>query len=137
MLRRPHYIASGLIVVLTLIMLNLPGQTTARLKSAVSSVFLPLLGLTGSSQRLAERAGDSLASRSQLVHENEVLQHQNEELRIRLNQLDQIQRENDRLRQLLGWQQQKRWPLKLARVTLHDPSNFWRTLQIDLGSRDG
>ncbi len=29
------------------------------------------------------------------------------------------------------------WKLKLANVILRDPANWWRTLQIDLGSRDG
>src|SRR5262249_5786992 len=46
-------------------------------------------------------------------------------------------RENTRLRQLLGWQQKTPWKLKLANVVLRDPENWWRTVQIDLGSRDG
>ena len=29
------------------------------------------------------------------------------------------------------------WKLKLANVILRDPANWWRTAQIDLGSRDG
>ena len=32
---------------------------------------------------------------------------------------------------------QASWKLKLARVVLRDPANWWRTVQIDLGSRDG
>ena len=46
-------------------------------------------------------------------------------------------RENARLRQLVGWQQQTSWKLKLAKVVLREPANWWRTAQIDLGSRDG
>ena len=45
MLRRPHYIALALVVVSTLIILNLPSQTMARLKVGIGSVFLPLFGL--------------------------------------------------------------------------------------------
>ena len=37
----------------------------------------------------------------------------------------------------LGWQRQKPWKLKLAKVVLREPANWWRTVQIDLGSRDG
>ena len=48
MLKRPHYIAVGLIVLLTLVILNLPGQTTARLKLGIGSLFLPLFGLASS-----------------------------------------------------------------------------------------
>ena len=45
--------------------------------------------------------------------------------------------ENARLRQLVGWQRQTSWKLKLAKVVLREPANWWRTVQIDLGSRDG
>ena len=44
MLRRPHYIAVGLVVLLALLVLNLPGRATARLKLAIGSLFLPLFG---------------------------------------------------------------------------------------------
>ena len=37
----------------------------------------------------------------------------------------------------LGWQRQMPWRLKLANVVLRDPANWWRTVQIDLGTRDG
>ena len=58
-------------------------------------------------------------------------------LREQARQAEDIRRENERLRQLFGWQQQQRWKHKLANVVLHDPANWWRTVQIDLGSRDG
>jgi rod shape-determining protein MreC len=29
------------------------------------------------------------------------------------------------------------WKLKLANVVLRDPANWWRTVEIDLGARDG
>ena len=29
------------------------------------------------------------------------------------------------------------WKLKLANVVMRDPANWWRTVEIDLGSRDG
>ena len=48
-----------------------------------------------------------------------------------------IARENDQLRTLLDWQRQAPWKLKLANVVMRDPANWWRTVQIDLGSRDG
>jgi rod shape-determining protein MreC len=38
---------------------------------------------------------------------------------------------------LLGWQPHKGWKLKPANVVLREPSNWWRTVQIDLGGRDG
>jgi rod shape-determining protein MreC len=137
MLRRPHYIALGLIVLLTLILLNLPDQAAARLKLGIGGLFLPLYGLTGGAHQVATKAADQLLTRRELLRQNEDLRRENQQLQLQLLQVEQIRRENTRLRQLLSWQPQQPWKLKLARVVLRDPANWWRTLQIDLGSRDG
>jgi rod shape-determining protein MreC len=137
MLRRPHYIALGLIVVLTLVILNLPGRTTARIKLGIGSLFLPLFGLAGSTHEVAGAAENALTTKGELARQNETLHRENQQLRLQAIQAEETARENARLRQLLGWQQHSHWKLKLARVVLRDPSNWWRTVQIDLGSRDG
>jgi rod shape-determining protein MreC len=137
MLKRPHYITLGLVVLMTLIVLNLPVAFTARLKQAVGSLFLPLFGLSNSTHQLAAKAGDAVTPRGRLLEENEGYRKENEELKLRLMQAEQLVRDDARLRQLLGWKQQSRWNYKLARVIVHDPANFWRTVHIDLGSRDG
>jgi len=137
MLKRPQYIALGLIALFTLIVLNLPTRTSARLKSAISGIFLPLFGLAGTTQQLSGKAGDALIPRSVLLKENDALTRTNDQLRIRSMQATEAMRENDRLRQLLGWQQKSAWKLKLANVVARDPANWWRTIEIDLGSRNG
>src|SRR5262249_11273566 len=96
-----------------------------------------LFGLANSTQQAAGRVGDAVLPRSELLRQIEALRRQNQELRLQATQADGIAQENERLRQLLAWQQQKRWKLKLANVVLREPSNWWRTVQIDLGSRDG
>jgi rod shape-determining protein MreC len=137
MLKRPHYIALGLIVLMTLVMLNLPGRTTARLKLGIGGLFLPLFGLASSAQQLPGATGDAVVSRRELLKLNEDLRRENEKWRLQAAQAEETARENARLRQLVGWQRQSPWKLKLARVVLHEPANWWRTVQIDLGSRDG
>jgi rod shape-determining protein MreC len=137
MLKRPHYIALGLIVFLTLVILNLPGKTTARLKLGLGSLFVPLFGLANSVQQLSGKTGDAVMPRSELVRQKDALDRENRELKLQLMQADGKARENDRLRQLLGWQAHKAWKLKPANVVLREPSNWWRTVEIDLGSRDG
>jgi rod shape-determining protein MreC len=136
-LKRQHYIALGLVVIFTLILLNLPGQTAARIKLAIGSLFLPLFGLANTSHRLAEKAGEAVVPRGELISQNEALRRENERQRLHQFQDDEIARENARLRQLLGWQQRSPWRLKLANVVLRDPANWWRTVQIDLGAKDG
>jgi rod shape-determining protein MreC len=137
MLKRPHYIALGLIVVLMLILLNLPSQTTTRLKLAMGSLFLPLFGFAHTSQQLAGEAGDALLPRRELLKQNETLRRENQEMRIQLARTEDLARENDRLRRHIGWQQQQPWKLKLGTVILREPANWWRAIQINLGSRDG
>src|SRR5581483_1131744 len=116
--------------------LTLPSHTAARLKIALGSLFLPLFGLAGSSQQVANRAGDALTPRSELLRENDALRHTNDLLNLVKMQRDQLLAENAQLRQLYAWQQKAPWKLKLANVVLRDPANWWRTVQIDLGSRD-
>jgi rod shape-determining protein MreC len=137
MLKRPHYIALGLVVVLTLVILNLPSKATARLKLGMGSLFLPLFGLAGSSQQLAGESANLLLPRRELLRQNEALRRENQELRLQAGRAGEIARENERLRQLFGWQQRQPWKLKLANVVLRDPANWWRTVQVDRGSRDG
>jgi rod shape-determining protein MreC len=137
MLKRPHYIALGVVVLLTLIILNLPSQTASRLKLSIGSVFLPLVGLAGSAQNLAGKASDAALPRRELLRQNETLQRENQQLHLQALQAEETTRENARLRQLLGWKSRQRWNLKLGSVVLRDPANWWRTVQIDLGSRDG
>ena len=137
MLKRRHYIALGLIVLLTLVILNLPGETTARMKLGVGSLFVPLFGLANTVQQIGSKTATSVVPRSELVRNNEILERQNEELRLQLMQAEGAMHENERLRRLLGWQPNKSWKLKPAHVVLFEPSNWWRSIQIDLGSRDG
>jgi rod shape-determining protein MreC len=118
-------------------MLNLPGETTARLKLGIGSIFLPLFGLAASSHHLTEVAANSLISRRELLRRNEVLLRENQEFKLQTIRAEMIERENNRLRTLVGWQQQQRWKFAVGRVVLRDPANWWRTVQIDVGSRDG
>jgi rod shape-determining protein MreC len=136
-LKRLHYILLGLVVLLTLAILNLPSQTSARLKQGIGSVFLPLFGLADTTQHLTGTAVDSVMPRGELLKANDALRRENQQLRLQAMQAQETASENARLRQLIGWQRQAPWKLKLARVVLREPANWWRTVQIDLGSRDG
>lgn len=137
MFRKPQYIALWVVVLLTLVILNLPSQTTNRLKLAIGSLFVPLFGLTRSTEQTARHAADTLVPRSELIRQNEQLQRKNQQLELELVQARAAMNENARLRQLYNWQPKAKWKPKLAHVVLREPSNWWRTVQIDLGSRDG
>lgn len=129
--------ALGLVGLLTLVLLNLPHHTANQIKLALGSLYLPLFGLSKSSQQVINKTGDAVVSRTQLLRQNEELRQTNALLQVRAMQADNLQRENERLRQLFNWQKQTTWQLRLARVIARDPANWWHTVQIDVGSRDG
>ena len=136
-MKRSQYFALGILILLTLVLLNLPSRTAAQFKLAISGIFIPLFGLAGSSQRLTEKAGSTVVPRQELLRQLEQLRKDRQELDIRTAQHDELARENNRLRQHLGLPKQYPWKLVLARVVARDPANWWRTLRIDAGLRDG
>jgi rod shape-determining protein MreC len=137
MLKQKHYIALGAVTLATLLLLSLPPRATSPLKLAVGSWFLPLFGLASTAQQLPITAADAALPRRELLRQLETLRHDNEQLRVQSSQAAAMAQENDQLRALFGWQRQTPWKLKLANVVMRDPANWWRTVQIDLGSRDG
>jgi rod shape-determining protein MreC len=137
MFKQQNYLAIGAVVIVAVLLLSLPTRVTDRLKLAVGSWFLPLFGLASAGQTLPADLAESALPRRELLRQIDNLRRENQELRSQAIQSAAIARENDQLRALLNWQRQQPWRLKLANVVLRDPANWWRTVQIDLGSRDG
>ena len=137
MFKQKNYLALGAMVVVVVLLLSLPTRVTGRLKLAIGSWFLPLFGLASAGQQLPADLADSVLPRREMLHQIDVLRRENQQLRSQAVQSAAIARENEQLRALLGWQRQVPWTLKLANVVMRDPANWWRTVQIDLGSRDG
>jgi len=137
MFKQKNYLALGAVVLVAIVLLSLPGRATSRLKLAVGSWFLPLFGLASAGQQLPADLADSVLTRHELLKQVDNLRRENQQLRSQAVQSIAIARENDQLRALLNWQRQTPWKLKLANVVMRDPANWWRTVQIDLGSKDG
>ena len=137
MFRRPKYIALIAVVLLVLVVFSLPVQTATQLKLALGGFFLPLIGLAGTTRSLAQQAAGAVIPRRVLLDRIDDLNRENEQLRLQLTQSNLVWNENQSLRQAVGWKQHSPWNLRLARVILREPANWWRTIQIDLGQRDG
>jgi len=137
MLKRPHYIALGVVILFTIVLLKLPTRAATNLKLGIRSLFLPLYGAAGSVEDLLNKASYVAVPRSELIRQIEALQKEKQESRIRQMQGDEAVRENARLRDQLGLMRQYPWKPKPARVVGRDPANWWKTLKIDRGSRDG
>jgi rod shape-determining protein MreC len=137
MFRKKRYILLAIVAIIAFVLLNLPANTVARLRLAISSQFLPFFGLARISQDVAGSTVDMALSKSELIRQNELLRQENAQLRMVGQQASQLAQENARLRQNLAWQPRQSWRMRLARVVLRDPANWWGTIQIDLGSQHG
>jgi rod shape-determining protein MreC len=137
MLKQKNYLALGAIVLVVVLLMSLPSRATSRLKLAVASWFLPVFGLAGAAQQLPADLADSTMSHRELLNQIDVLRRENQQLKEQQIQTVAISRENDQLRSLLNWEKNVPWRFKPANVVMRDPANWWRTVQIDLGSRDG
>jgi rod shape-determining protein MreC len=137
MFKRSHYVAFGLVALLTLVILNLPAGISAGVRRVVASMFVPLVGLTTATKQSVSQTVDAVTPRRELLRQNEALRQENQELRLELARGQDSQLENQRFRQHFAWQQRALWKVRLARVVLREPANWWRTVQIDFGSRNG
>src|SRR3974390_3190997 len=99
MLRRPHFIALGLVAVLTVIILNLPARTTGQIKLAIGSFFLPLFGISRASTQLSQQTP------------NEGLRRTNELLQIQLMEAAKYKQQNEELLKFIGRARQPGWNL--------------------------
>jgi rod shape-determining protein MreC len=137
MFRKKHYLALGAVTLVAVLIFSLPPGVTSRLKLTVGSLFLPLFGLNNAALQLPVSAADAVLPRRELLRQLENLRGENQQLKVQALQAAATARENDQLRELFNWQKQTPWQLKLANVVMRDPANWWRGVQIDLGSRDG
>jgi rod shape-determining protein MreC len=137
MFKQNNYIAAGIVVLAAVLVLSLPASATSHLKLALGSLFLPLFGLANAGQQLPADLADSVLPRHELLHEVANLRQQIQQLQMQQLQAQATAQENDRFRDLYGWQRQQPWKYKLARVITRDPANWWRSVEIDLGSHDG
>ncbi|MCU0772520.1 MAG: rod shape-determining protein MreC [Verrucomicrobia bacterium] len=137
MLTRKHFLGIVVAVVASLVLLALPTRLSLQVRSTLTNAFLPLFGLTRATHTVGEQLSLKLIPRSQLESEYVRLARENSQLRVQLATAAETARENRSLRALLGWKASTPWNLKLAQVILRDPANWWRAVQINLGSRDG
>ena len=138
MFKQKHYLALGAVTLVALLIFSLPPRATSRLKLAVGSLFLPLFGLVEHRPATARRPPPTRPAATRIAQGSRAISGaKTSSFAFKRMQAAATARENDQLRALLGWQRQTPWKLKLANVVMRDPANWWRTVQIDLGSRDG
>jgi len=86
---------------------------------------------------LALRAGNLFTGGGRAARQVQILEMESASLRLQVAELEQAGRENDLLRSLLGSREKARTKTVLCRVIARSPLQWFHTLTIDVGARDG
>jgi rod shape-determining protein MreC len=122
---------------LLLLALVLPDSASERAKSAAREALSPMQGLISGTWRRLRNAGASIRGWGGLPEENRKLAETNLILQNRVLELQSLEDENLRLRELLAFQRRSRQQLIAAEVIARDLSGWWRSVRLDKGARDG
>lgn len=80
----------------------------------------------------------SIGNKNYLEEQNEQLKSENEYLKLEVNRLELLDKENKELSSLLETSQKyKQYPTSTARIIGKDPNNWYNTLILDKGTNDG
>ncbi len=137
MLKQPNIVSFCSVMTAGIVLLSLPARMNNQLKWMVAGAFLPFLGLAEAVDEKAESLQSIVVSKQELLRENQQLRREVQNYKIALLKNQTIATENALLRQQLGWRENLPWRLLPARVLVKDPTNWWRSLYINLGSDDG
>ena len=137
MLRRPKVVLIAAVAGLGLILLALvPSRLNDQLKRLIGFIYLPFAGAADGAEQLARRSR-ALTPRMLLLEEIDQLRRENRRCRLQSFQTEQALRENARLRALVQWKARQAWNLRFARVIVEDPANWWRSIHLDIGEKQG
>lgn len=79
----------------------------------------------------------SIINFNKSLTQNQLLKTENQQLKIRLLQLEGLEDENKRLHKLLSFKEETKFSLAVSRVIAIDSSNLRRSIIIDKGKNDG
>ena len=137
MLRRSYLALLGTIILSLVLYFALPAGPSLRLRSLVTQLFSPVLSMSAALQHWWDESRQEVQSRTTLLQQNHQLREQlalQMQERLRLTELED---ENRRLRDMVGFRQAVGLRLKPAHITGRDPSNWWKTILLDIGSDQG
>ncbi|MCX7824304.1 MAG: rod shape-determining protein MreC, partial [Verrucomicrobiae bacterium] len=137
MVKRSYLVLFGTIVFSLVLYFALPAGLSLRLKSLITQLFSPLLHAGAGLQQWWHNSRQEMQSRTALLEENRQLRAQ---LALQMQEglrLLELEDQNRRLNAMLGFRQEQGPKQKPARIIGRDPSNWWKTVILDIGSDHG
>lgn len=139
MKQRMHIAAVAAFVILVTITFIVMGQghTTQRLQSGFLGMISPFLRQGSSLDRKYTEMKEGLKSLKRLEEDNKRLLVENKNLSATNQTLRDMEAENNKLRNALGYKERAVFTLVPARIIARDASTWYQTVKIDRGSADG
>ncbi|MSR64654.1 MAG: rod shape-determining protein MreC [Verrucomicrobiae bacterium] len=134
--RKNLFWALGILLVV-LILIALPAGCSSSFKMNVTQLFSPLLDASTSLRQKLDIFRKATSSQTTLVRQTEDLHEEVVKLQSQLQQMKELEKENDRLRQMLDFKGRTTLRLKPARVINRAASNWWVAMDIDAGKEEG
>lgn len=106
-------------------------------QEAVSGAAYPIRAVVDAPFNIAEQASERLATRQALLEENRELRRRHLAYQERLQRLEALEQENQRLRSLLGSSEQLETDVAIARLMRVELDPHTHLVEIDRGSREG
>ncbi len=107
------------------------------LRRALSTLVYPVQALVDVPYAVGDWAGETLATRTRLLKENTRLKHESLVLKARLQRMDSLERENDRLRALMDSSARVHGKVLVAELLAVDLDPFRQEITLDKGLREG
>ncbi len=137
MLRRSYLALLGTIILSLVLYFALPAGVSLKVKSLATGLFSPMLEMSAAVHHWWNVSRQEVQSRTTLLQENHELR---ERLALQMQdrlRLTELEDENRRLRDMAGFRQAAGPRLTPAHITGRDPSNWWKTVLLDVGSDQG
>lgn len=141
---RGKWIRGLVLIVLFLVIVSLIYSTdnrhgrVSKLEEAVQEALAPLTQLFHRASSSLSKGWRQVVLWSKLDEENKAYREQIVKLQGQVRQMDEYRLENQRLRQLLNFQEnQEHMELTAAQVVGRSPVNWFSTITINQGSKDG
>jgi rod shape-determining protein MreC len=126
-------IVAGIGAALIVTCLLLPDQVTQPLRRQTLELLGPVLRTVEAPVHFFGQMNGKLKTLDEAQAEVEQLRQQVVELQLRNQLLTDKEKENKRLREMLGFQSASQYELLPCRVVSREPSNWWDSVQINVG----
>src|ERR1041385_2852948 len=117
--------------------LSFGADTTRKFQASIYQMLSPFFSTGSSVQKQITSVRTGLKSLEELEKENAALSVDNRQLRATNQALRDVEHEVNRLRHALNYRERSVFKLIAAEIVARDSSNWWRTVTINRGKRDG